>query len=360
MEATATPRTVRIYRRDRTWVIDSGGRTRPEMRSLLTYLPEGTRTTARSCSSIEDGLSMGINPQLLSGALSAWYTEHPNAPGTTGALEVTVPEGISELPDNTAYLALGDFIYRMVPVRQARTGKALITMRAKMQREIEALRVSLREQAGRESEQLIAQAQQRAAIIRAEAEQVRLAIASDNALRFPSWLQNIPVKSYDGRQWAMRPVAITFQWVSHGLLRWPTKTLTETLEGRTVRLQLWLPLDGTPERVSLVDTRDGFLPHIIVGACCVKLGEPVQAITSLERLDKFGQQISRAMSTINLASLLSPNVVSWNPQVVRLLPDAIKAWLETHRDNVSQRTGEGLPPVAPEHQEGGTETWSVR
>src|SRR5689334_23032470 len=44
--ATAVPqsRAIRIYRRGSQWVVDTGGRPRPELRFLAPYLPQASRT----------------------------------------------------------------------------------------------------------------------------------------------------------------------------------------------------------------------------------------------------------------------------------------------------------------------------
>jgi hypothetical protein len=347
-------RAIRIYRRGTAWVVDSGGRIRPEMRYLKGYLPGACRETLNQCYSIEDALSLGVNPQMLTSALSAWYVDHPNNSNVIPA-DIRVAEGISELPDNNAYMAIGDYIYRMVAVRQANTGKAVRIMREKVKREVEALRESLRTQAATEGQEIINQAKIKAEAIRAEAQRE---LNNVNAcLRFPSWLAGYAVQQRDGVQFVMVRTHITFTHIVHYEKQWAVRSDVP----RYIAVDLWIPLKGNPEAVGLVSNDRGYLPHIIDGSACMKIGDRIQEINCLDRLRLFQNQISRAMSIINLASLLSPDIDSWMPEIVRMLPDGIKKWLETYRSNSNQNgiaAIAALPPV--EHIETGAETWSVR
>jgi len=337
---------IRMYRRDRNWVVDSGGRNLPEIHQLRAYLPASVRITTQHCRSIEEGLREGINPQMLSSALSAWYVDHPNATG-----EVMVSEGVSELPENTALLALGNYIYRMVPVRQVKLAKAVRLMREKVRQEVERLRVQLVAQAQRETLQLIEQARVKADSIRADAEKERRAY--NDMSRFPLWTRGyVLLETVESQQLVQFPTSINFTGVVHGERRWALK------EGacRSIVVELWLPLNGNPELVRLV--RGPLLPHISLTGACMKIGEAIHPIDSSDNLMRFANQISRAMGIINLASLLNPRISTWVPEVAAMLPDSIKGWLLTTYDRELQRQGAGLPPATSTIQ--GEEAWSVQ
>ena len=354
MEQSATPaRAVRIYRRERRWVIDTVGREVPVIAQITPYLPSSLKGIRHEHYTVMDALAHGVSPQILSSALSAWYMEHPN----TGE-EIAVEQGITELPDNNAYMALGDFIYKMVPVRQAGSSKAVRLMREKVRVEIERVREGLRQQASNEAQQVIAQAQQRAATIRAEAERERQAETA--MLRFPAWCKGSILKEdSDPTKYMLLSTSITITKIVHGSKQWSTKADIP----RTVRVDLWMPLSGTQERVHLAfPPNSKSLPHISSSSSCVKIGERIEPIENYDRMLRFQGQIARAMGTINLASLLIPDIDHWIPEVVRMLPDRIKAWLETYRAMVIQRDNAeaiaALPP--PDNTEGGAETWSVQ
>jgi hypothetical protein len=356
--ATAVPqsRAIRIYRRGSQWVVDSGGRPKPEMRFLAPYLPAPSRTITSRAYTVEDALALGMNPQMLTSALSAWFVEHPNQ-----GSNIVVSEGITELPDNNAFMALGDYIYQMIPVRQVKTGKAVRLMREKMKKEVETLAVSLKQQASNEAQSIIDQANTKAGQIRLEAERARIA---DNAmLKFPQWLSGIPVKAKAPYgedipiQYAMQGATIIFTGITHGTKKWATKSDVP----RAVTVNLWLPLSGDAERVHLDDIR-GSLPHIYSNSACMKLGEVVQPIISLERLQMFRNQIVRAMATINIASLLQPDPARWIPDIVKMLPDPIRVWLQSYPTLDQQSRRQEIIDLLPpgDNVETPQETWSVR
>lgn len=354
-EQPVLSRTVRIYRRNRAWVVDCAGRTAPEVNQLRAYLPSGLKDLHRHYYSVEDALGGGVNPQILSSALAAWFTEHPNVQGA----EPVLTEGAAEMPDNTAYLAVGDYIYKMVPVRQASSSKAVRLMRERVRVEIERVREGLRQQASQEAQQVIAQANQRAELIRQEIARERAAESS--ARRFPLWLDGTPVKTGtgitdSGRLFAMSKTQLVITSLSHGDKKWPMNPT-----GKPIEVNFWLPLNGSPDYVRLEEGAKD-LPHVTSASSCLKIGETVAEVNSMERLRAFSNQVTRAFSVINLASLLSSDIDCWNPEVVALLPPAIKAWLETYRAMHIQRDNlqaiAALPPTTV--LERPEETWTTR
>jgi len=346
----ANPRAIRIYRRGSNWVVDSGGRSRPEMRFLAPYLPQASRTITSQAYSVEDALALGMNPQMLTSALSAWFVEHPNQGNN-----IVVSEGITELPDNNAFMALGDYIYQMIPVRQVKTGKAVRLMREKVKREVESQRTGLIAQASQEAQNIIDQANAKATQIKYVAEKER--IEQNNMVKFPLWTRgNAMMDQGNGNQYIRQRSTITFTNVVYKEKIWATKRDVM----RSISVNLWLPLSGESDLVLLDDAR-GQLPHITSGSACMKIGEAVQPIISLDRVGAFRNQIVRTMSSINLASLLSADIREWIPDVVKMLPDEIKKWLEKYNDRNTQRGDiaiAALPPV--ESVETPQETWSVR
>lgn len=354
----AQARAVRIYRRNREWVIDAGGRSLPPMSNLYPYMTLSSRQSCRDRGdyTITDALLHGVSPQMLSSALAAWFTEHPNPSGNAAPL--VQEEGVSELPNNSAYLALGDFIYKMVPVRQASSSKAVKLMREKARVEIERVREGLRQQASQEAQNILAQANQRAATIRVEAEaELR---ANANAPKFPAWAVGIPLKvgvqiSNSGHLFAMKKTELVFTELVHGSRHWPMNP-----ERKGVKVSFWLPLNGNPEHVHLEEgSKD--LPHATTNSACLKIGERTGPVTSMAGLNTLSAQVARAFSVINLASLLRADMTCWNPEVTALLPAPIKKWLETYRTIHIQRDDPvaiaALPPTdILERQE---ETWST-
>jgi len=343
-------RAIRIYRRGSNWVVDSGGRARPEMRFLAPYLPQTSRTITSQAYTVEDALTLGMNPQMLSSALSAWFVEHPNQGNN-----IVVSEGITELPDNNAFMALGDYIYQMIPVRQVKTGKAVRLMREKVKREVESQRTGLMAQASQEAQNIIDQAN-------VQASRVRLEIAREksegaNVVKFPLWTRGNAVMDHgNGNLYIRQKAIITFTNVVYKEKVWATKI--DVL--RSVAVNLWLPMSGDVEQVSLDEAR-GQLPHITSGSACMKIGEAVQPIVSMDRVGAFRNQIVRTMSSINLASLLSADIREWIPDVVKVLPDEIKKWLERYNDRTMQREETAIAALPPgENVETPQETWSVR
>lgn len=349
-EPIAQPRAVRIYRRNRQWVIETSGREIPLIAQLTPYLPAGLKGLRHERYAVVDALVAGVSPQVLTSALSAWYTEHPN---NMNGGEPVIAEGVSELPDNNAYLAMGDYIYKMVPVRQAGSSKAIRLMRERVRVEIDRVREGLRQQASQEAQQMIAQANQTAARIRDEAQ--RLLDDANSAPKFPAWTKGYTVRM-DGnnRIFMLKKLSIVIKELAHGSLRWKAK------EAPAVTAYLWLPLDGCAERVTMFDNSLGYLPHITTSGACMKIGETVQPITSLATLDRFANQVVRVHSTINLASLLTPEVSFWLPQAQAVLPDSVKTWLGRYTRLGDQRDCpiEHLP--AGHETEEGVATWSVR
>ena len=355
-EQGASPRAVRIYRRNREWVVDMGGRTPPVMSQLHPYLSPSARQSCRDRGdySIVDSLIHGVSPQILTSALSAWMVEHPNGGGS-----VVMEEGVSELASNSAYLAMGDFIYKMVPVRQVSSSKAVRVMREKVRVEIERVREGLRQQASQEAQQVITQANQRAATIRAEA-QAELDEAK-RGTKFPAWTNGLPVRvgvglGDSGQKFAMQRTQLVITELSHGNKRWPMNP-----ERKPIRVNFWLPLSGLPGFVRLEEDSPS-LPHVTYTSCCLTIGENILPINNIDRLRTFSAQVTRAFSVINLASLLEANMVTWNPEVVALLPAPIKRWLEIYTDLHTQRDSadaiRALPPT--DILERTEETWSVR
>lgn len=347
MEQTASPRAVRIYRRNREWVIDTGGREVPNMRQLRPYLTPGTKDTYTNYYSPLEAVIGGVSPQILTAAISGWYIEHPN--GSALVME----EGVSELPDNNAYLAMGDFIYKMVPVRQAGSSKAVRLMREKVRVEIERVREGLRQQAANEAQQVIAQATARAASIRDEAQRELNAVNASPS--FPDWTIGQTVRMLSERRiFVLKQLRIPIKEFSHGTLRWKAK------EAPPVSVWLWLPVSGNPENVHLFDASSGYLPHISSAFSCMTIGEKIEPIVSLATLDKFAAQVVRVHSVVNLASLLSVNIETWLPEVKAATPDNIKQWLGVYT-SVSRQASCDIEHLPSGHETvRGEETWSVR
>lgn len=339
---------VRIYRRNSAWVVDTGGRQVPNCGDLHRYLPNTLRNASGNYWTIEQALQHGINPQSLTTALSAWYTEHPNVG------EVLVTEGSSPLPDTTAYMALGDRIYKMVPVRQAGATKAIRVMREKMREESERLRTRLQAQVQAEFEALMMQARERAAAIRNEAEQVRAALSTQ--CTFPDWTRGYPVKRKGAISFFLREVPIITKALCYGEKHWRVKG-----EPIAIPVWLWLPIAEAPNP-EVVHLRDGdsYLPHVTTVSSCMKIGERIPPTTNYANLCLFERQVQRTLEKINLASLLISDPSSWDSRFLAVVPDAIVAWLRKYPTLAEQR-GDIAPAELPpaDYTEEGRATWSL-
>lgn len=346
MTDVAQGRTVRIYRRNSQWVIDSGGRELPMMAALLPYLPQSARVSARVQYQVQDALRSGINPQMLAGAIAAYFTEHPNADG-----QLRIEEAQADLPDNMAYLAFGDFVYRMVPVRQVNNGRAMKAMREKLAQEIRTLRTGLEQQAGIEARAIVARAEEQAAVVRERAARVEREISTQ--VRFPEWTRGWPVKTNGETVWLAKETRLVMDRAIHGSRVWPISP------NINVHVDLWLPLNGQAERIHLVTGRYGSLPHVSTGSACVKIGEKVKDIKDLATLEAFQWQVQRAFTAINLASLLESDWRTWLKEIQEGMPAVLQPWLNSSAgDRHAQMATTGLPP-AP-NQERPEETWTAQ
>lgn len=345
--ATDVRQKVRIYRRDSRWVIDANGREVPDYRALYPYLPATLRVASGRYYTVSDAVAGGVNPQIVTNALAAWYTEHPN---TEVAIEI--PEGESQVPDNMAYLSLGETIYKMVPIRQVGVGKAIRLMREKVRAEYERIATGLRAQAEQEAQGVIARANEHAARVRAEAERL-----SQNRVTFPRWA----AEGYVLKHWAAyatQCVLIHARMVIRDIA-YKERHWKPVLHDQFT-VPLWVPLNANQELVHCYD-HQAMMPHINANGSCMKIGEAIKDVTNVDTLVAFVKQIERTMSTINLASLLIGSYQSWHKGVQAALPPSIKAWIDAFPDMRLQQSPDAIRalPTSEAITEGAQETWSI-
>lgn len=91
-------------------------------------------------------------------------------------------------------------------------------------------------------------------------------------------------------------------------------------------VKLWLPLDSAGKYVitQLHTEREESLPHVYGWSACLSVGDGPPQISCMADFKRMKDSLARALSQINLSSLLSTIKRQWPKEVVSAIPPAIR------------------------------------
>ena len=304
--------------------INAGDRCLPPLRELLPHMATDLRRKVRESRSNSLGYAVrnGLVPaQDMANALRTYYALREYA----GTAEYP-PSALCATSD--IYLASGDMLYQLIPMRAVRAGRALAAAKARLQAELEVQRGAMAAHAEGEARAVVAQAAERAAQITAEADSLLAQARQHRTL--PDWLTNgADVKVSEECLAVKFTFLLRVREFHYGSRSWPTADLD------AIRVIAYLPItyqdgDYSPEAAYAPDLQ---LPHMRPTGSCITIGDAPRRVQSGEDLARVAAGFARAFEIVNLASLLVKDWSLWPRQVKQAVPEGLRAYMEGWREH---------------------------
>jgi len=282
---------------------------------------------------------------------------------------------------SSAYLAMGNALYKLQPIAHTRTSAAMKALRARVTNQSKA-----------EAARIVADANTNAAAIVAQAT-ARLAEANHvlhtnrNApLPPPAWAAGYPLmyRTHDGvGKWC---VGLNFNFYITKFearlieanpaypanLRAPRNLIhkkswnaqrTGTVTIPKVPVLMWLPLASNGNyhiNALFMDISSPELPHVSHGSACMSLSTTITAATSVRQLEELRDRIAFVLQTVEIYSLYVP-ASAWDERICKFCPPAL---LEHLKHGWDRRRAEimALPADAESRTDtnaADSETWAA-
>lgn len=318
---TEVPR-IRVTRHENGAVSIHGlpeGTERLTVKHLSGYFPSSVRRSLRRTygihlgDSVERLVACGVlSPQELADYLSLLCYRRFST------------EGISDLGREPMFIAAGDTIYRLAPIKQIQATKALAVLRAKATETLKAEKEEILKQATHRAHQITTEAQR---VLQQATDRERIIRQQSKDFRIPLGLTNQNIKLQRESVLVLQTAAFKFTNFRYENYLW------NALNAVPVYAKIWIAFSSTFSEIlwRVCATYEGYLPHMSPESACIEVGDNHRV--SFEMLSdsreaarvlfSATQAIQRAFETVNLASLYS-SVDLWDERFLPFLPSAFR------------------------------------
>lgn len=299
---------------------------------------------------LRSALDRGLPTAVLHDALKAWAFSYASNNEPAESISNYTPQNEDDaflLRAQPATIVVGGHAYKLVPTGERDISSMLKHVRNKAKAIADVEISAKRDRATNDSRILIAEAIQRANVIRAEVEQLRASLGN----QAPEWARNSgrPIRK-SGNNWQIGLNVITYiEDIRYRVERWRstihwTPTHPHNPDYYNYHpMDMWLTLN--PEGAyTMYDIRadDWFTVHTTNERGCMTLQALPPRINNPTDLVNLERGLSRGMRVVNLNSPLWTDINRMYPLFVEQLPFSVKEWLA---GRMTIDPGTGVTPV---------------
>lgn len=348
---------VRVHREDsqygNVWQIsikvDRNNRSLPEVaviRNMLPpadkhFLPARTKRRTSTLTYLRQALDSGLSPDVLHDSLRAWIVASESPANRDVSSEFPIqgadPETLQLLREQPAILEVGGRVFKLVPCHTTDVRPLIrrVKDRALAGARVEATGIVERGRA--DARVVVTEAEQRAATLRREIEELRRAEGN----RAPSWVVQSGRPHYfrGGNWWVGMKVSVKVDHIRFMVREWNkilywnalSPVADELYELAFNKLELYLRLvDNGVYTLEMVKNNGRPVTHIS-SYCCMELQRLPHRISNLDNLIALEDGLSRGMRVVNLNSPLARDTQNYfamfrdqlPPMVISLLNEEL-------------------------------------